>query len=117
MTAAAKLEIPGLDRIRDRFVDMLGDRKTTIAQHALAAWDGKTADDINANLTAARATLHLIAGTAGTVGFPELGHSALHCEQEIIDHLDGPDAVLAVCPGEIIWRIDDFVASCNKITA
>ena len=117
MTAGARLEMPGLDRIRDRFVEMLSDRKTTIAQHALAAWDGETVDDINNNLTAAKATLHLIAGTAGTVGFPELGRSAQHCEQEIIDHLEGPYADLAICPGEIIWRIDGFVASCNEISA
>ncbi|WP_299565913.1 Hpt domain-containing protein [uncultured Sulfitobacter sp.] len=117
MNAMAKLELPGLEKIRDRFVDMLDARKTDIARHALAAWDGETAQEITDNLTAAKATLHLIAGTAGTVGFSELGHNAQQCEQEIINHLEGPYADLAVCPGEIIWRIDTFVASCNEISS
>lgn len=112
---ALALEMPGLDRIRDRFVDLLEERKTRIAQHALAAWDGETAEEINANLEQARSLLHQIAGTAGTVGYPDLGTCAQQCEAQIIAHLEGPYADLAVCPGEIIWRIDGFVECCGAL--
>ncbi|MEQ6249962.1 Hpt domain-containing protein [Sulfitobacter sp. HNIBRBA3233] len=114
---AAALELPGLDRIRARFVELLDDRRTLIAQHALAAWDAETSEDINGNLEAAKALLHQIAGTAGTVGYPQLGSAAQQCEAEIIAHLEGDYADLAVCPGEIIWRIDGFVAACEEVVA
>ena len=68
---ALALELPGLDRIRFRFLDLLTERKVLVAQHALAAWDGETADDINENLEAACSILHQISGTAGTVGYPD----------------------------------------------
>ncbi|WP_299028216.1 Hpt domain-containing protein [uncultured Sulfitobacter sp.] len=113
--SALALEMPGLDRIRDRFLALLEDRKTIIAQHALAAWDGETAEEINANLEDARSILHQIAGTAGTVGYPELGATAQQCEAQIIAHLEGPYADLAICPGEIIWCIDTFVEACGTL--
>jgi len=112
---ALALEMPGLDRIRDRFVDLLADRKVSIAQHALAAWDAETAEEININLENARNILHQIAGTAGTVGFPQLGETAHQCETQIIAHLEGPYADLAICPGGIIWFIDTFVEACGVL--
>jgi len=112
---AHALELPGLDHIRGRFVELLQGRKMTIAQHALAAWDAETAEDINANLEDARAILHQIAGTAGTVGFPELGEDAYYCETQIIAHLEGAYSDLAICPGGIIWSIDAFIASCDTL--
>ena len=109
-------QFSGLERVRDRFVDLLEDRKNIIAKHALAAWDGETTDEINDNLKHAQNILHQIAGSAGTVGFPELGGTALLCEEQIIAHLDGPYADLAICPGEIMWCIDTFVEACAAIT-
>lgn len=116
MTALAQ-QMPGMDRIRLHFVDLLDDRKTSIAQHALAAWDGEDTETINTNLEAARNILHQIAGTAGTVGFPSLGTTAQQCEAQIIAHLEGPYADLAICPGGIIWCIDTFVEACDAIVA
>lgn len=113
--SAVALELPGLDRVRLRFLDLLVERKISIAQHALAAWDGETAEDINAHLESARSILHQIAGTAGTVGYPDLGATAQHCEAQIIAHVEGPYADLAVCPGEIIWFIDTFVEACDNL--
>jgi len=113
--SALAYQMPGLDRIRLRFLDLLHDRKTSIAQHALAAWDGETTDVINENLEHARNILHQIAGTAGTVGYPELGAAAQQCEAQIISHLEGDYADLAICPGEIIWRIDTFVEACDAL--
>ncbi|MEP1765673.1 MAG: Hpt domain-containing protein [Sulfitobacter sp.] len=114
---AHALELPGLEHIRNRFIELLQDRKTSIAQHALAAWDAETAVSINSNLESARCILHQIAGTAGTVGFPELGETAHQCEAQIIAHLEGSYADLAVCPGGIIWFIDTFVEACDLLPA
>lgn len=114
--SALALQMPGIDHIRAHFVALLEDRSTSIAQHALAAWDGETVEDINGHLERARTTLHQIAGTAGTLGFDELGATAQRCEEQIIAHLEGPYADLAICPGEIIWCIDTFVEACTTIT-
>ena len=114
MTALAQ-EMPGIERIRARFVELLDTRKTHIAQHALAAWDGECTDVINTNLQEAQNILHQIAGTAGTVGYPSLGATAQQCEAQIIAHLEGAYADLAICPGEIIWCIDTFVEACDAI--
>ena len=112
---AHSLQMPGIDHIRAHFVVLLEDRKAGIAQHALAAWDGETVEDINSHLEHARNTLHQIAGTAGTLGFDALGATAERCEAQINAHLDGPYADLAICPGEIIWCIDTFVEACTSI--
>lgn len=109
-------QMAGLDRIRLRFIELLATRKADIAQYALAAWDGESAEDINANLEGARGILHQISGTAGTVGYPELGQIAQQCEAQIIAHLEGDYADLAICPGDIIWFIDTFVEACTALT-
>lgn len=114
---ALAFELPGLDHIRVHFLELLEGRKTSIARHALAAWDGETVQDITTNLERARSTLHQIAGTAGILGFSELGESARRCEAQIIAHLEGQYADLAICPGEIVWCIDAFVEACTAITA
>ena len=69
-------ELPGIERIRKRFVEMLDERQTLIATHGLAAWDGTTVDEIKGNLASAQAILHQIAGSAGSLGFEELGRLA-----------------------------------------
>ncbi|NNE51170.1 MAG: Hpt domain-containing protein [Sulfitobacter sp.] len=108
-------ELPGLDRVRARFLDMLVPRHEQIAAHAVAAWDGETVEEINGNLAAAQAILHQIAGTAGSLGLVDLGAKAHACENEIIDHLKGPDADLAICPGEIIRDLDEFLQDCLAV--
>jgi len=107
-------ELPGLAKVRTRFLEMLVDRQALIAEHALSAWEGETLDDINGNLEAAKAILHQIAGTAGSLGFTDLGVAARACEGEVIAHLEGPDADLAICPGEIIYHMDLFVKQCEE---
>ncbi|WP_370402559.1 Hpt domain-containing protein [Sulfitobacter sp. JB4-11] len=110
-------ELPGIDRVRGRFLDMLEQRQAAIAGHALAAWDGETLEDINGNLASAQAVLHQISGSAGSLGFPDLGKFARYCELEIIGHLEGPDADLAICPGELIYHLDRFVTDCRTVIA
>lgn len=110
-------ELPGIDRVRGRFLDMLEQRQAAIAGHALAAWDGQTLEEINENLASAQAVLHQISGSAGSLGWADLGEAARECEMEIIAHLEGPDADLAICPGELIHHLDVFVTSCREVIA
>ena len=107
-------ELPGIERIRKRFVEMLDERQTLIATHGLAAWDGTTVDEIKSNLASAQAILHQIAGSAGSLGFEELGRLARKCETQIVEHLAGPRANHADCPIEIISELDGFVAHCRQ---
>ncbi|MFC6637213.1 Hpt domain-containing protein [Sulfitobacter sediminilitoris] len=107
--------LPGIERVRSRFLTMLQDRKERIAAHILAAWEGETLDDVNDNLAKTEAILHQISGTAGTLGFSDLGTHARSCEGKIIAHLKGPDADLAICPGELIHEIDAFVIACEDV--
>ena len=116
MTVTTAPALPGLERIRARFLDMLSDRQALIAQHTLDAWNGKTSSEINDNLAAAQAILHQIAGSAGSIAFGDLGTSARVCETEIIEHLQSANES-AVCPGELVFHIDDFVRSCTEVIA
>ena len=107
--------LPGVDRIQTRFLDMLKDRQATIANLALGAWEGDTVEDINESLTQARGILHQIAATAGSISFDDLGATARACGLKIDDHLKGPDADLALCPGELVLYMDHFVQSCGAL--
>ncbi|WP_372991529.1 phosphorelay protein [Sulfitobacter sp.] len=112
-----KLELPGIERIRNRFLEMLKDRQYAIAEHALIAWESDELDEINSNLDNARTVLHQIAGTAGSLGFKDLGTQARACEIEIDAHLNGPDADLAICPSPLIFLIDQFVQESEALIA
>ena len=107
--------MPGIEAIQHRFVTLLEERQGIIAQHALNAWEGETVEQVNSNLASAQATLHQIAGSAGSLGFGELGTCARNCEIEIISHLDGPDADLAICPGELMHHLDLFISDCRTL--
>lgn len=106
---------PGMDRIRTRFLELLEVHQAQIAAHALAAWDGETLEDINDNLTDAQNILKQIAGSAGSMGYPHLGKAAKECALEITNHLEGPDADLAICPGEMVFHADNFVSICRDL--
>ena len=112
-----KLELPGIERIRARFLEMLEQRQRALAEHALAAWEGTSLQEINDNLTEARRILHQIAGTAGSLGFDDLGTIARDNEVAIDTHLDGPNGKIASCPTEIIFGLDDFLKSSEALIA
>lgn len=109
--------MPGLEKIRERFISMLVNRQSEIAVHALTAWDGDSAEIINENLGHARDILHKIAGSSGSLGFTALGNAARACETEIIAHLEGEYADLALCPPAVIHQMDRFVAQCEELIA
>ena len=110
-----KQALPGIDRIQTRFLDMLKDRQADIATHALGAWESDTVEAINESLTEARNILRQIAGTAGSTSFDDLGATARDCASKINTHLTGPDADLALCPGELVLYMDQFVQSCGAL--
>ncbi len=112
-----KLELPGIERIRTRFLELLRERQVSIAEHALTAWESDELEKINGSLASARTLLHQIAGTAGSLGFEELGQEARTVETEIDDHLNGVDADLAICPGALIFHMSNFVQLCQTLTA
>lgn len=104
-----KLELPGIERIRIRFLQMLCDRQFAIAEHALAAWESDSVDVIHSNLVSARTLFHQIAGTAGSLGFEKLGDEARNSEIAIDKHLESAQAQVASCPSELIFGMDDFL--------
>ncbi|MDF1726477.1 MAG: Hpt domain-containing protein [Sulfitobacter sp.] len=108
-------ELPGIARVRARFLDMLAPRQEKIAAHAVAAWDGQSHEDIAGNLVAAQSILHQIAGTAGSLGYAELGKKAQACERSIIDHLNSVEEEMRECPGNLIQAIDQFIQDCRQI--
>ena len=123
-------ELPGLDRVRNRFLEMLVPRQEQIAAHAVAAWDGETVEEITGNLASAQAILHQIAGTAGSLGFVDLGarpflflalgtlsdHTAGHCRKM---NLEEPKEFLCFFYIYFIlsfgFHFFSFVLSCTHV--
>ena len=110
-------ELPGLERVRVHFLKVLQERHEKIATHAVMAWDGVDQDTINTNLAGAQAVLHQIAGSAGSLGYDDLGSEARRCETEIIAHLRSDAAQSPDCPGYLIMELDGFVTRCQEILA
>jgi len=77
--------LPGIARIRARFVGMLGDRLSEL-ESLVAGGNGIVPEP--AALNDAKAILHKIAGSAGTLGLQDLGEAARTCENDIICYLD-----------------------------
>lgn len=109
--------LPGLEKIRVRFLSLLGERQAVVAHHALAAWEGTGPNEVRHHLEAAQSTLHQIAGSAGSLGFDSLGHAARDCENEIIAHLEGVDRNIALFPVEIMTKLDAFVSLSRTLLA
>ncbi len=83
--AASMIELDlntGLAPIRDRFLLLLSERQDSIQQNLeLAIQSDDLADQYLAHI---EVTLHKIAGSAGTLGFSELGDRAKATEANII---------------------------------
>ena len=73
--------LPGLARIQERFITMLEDRHSRVAAHVLTAWETGPSEQANAELIAAQHILHQVTGTAGSLGFSDLGEIAHRCEK------------------------------------
>ncbi|MCX7566486.1 Hpt domain-containing protein [Sulfitobacter sp. F26169L] len=108
-------ELPGLDRIRARFLHLQTARQADIAQYALLAWESDDADTKRLNLQAAQNTLHQIAGTAGSLGFREFGQTARKCEELIIKFFESAPSRHSVLMQEILTNLDAFVTESQNL--
>jgi len=100
--------LPGIQKVRDRFLDMLGERQTQLATHIVGTWDSRVGADVVRELEAAGSILHKIAGSAGSLGFSELGARARKCEELIVATLQGQ----VDCPDlsdDLLLELDAFV--------
>ncbi len=109
--------LPGLDGIRARFLTLLQERQALIAQHAVAAWESDTPAGQCANLDAAQAVLHQIAGTAGSLGFHALGDTARACEGAMIDHVENAQNQYLDLPAAIVENLDAFLSESQTLLA
>lgn len=107
--------LPGIERIKLRFLDLLEERQSKIAHHALAAWKSTDSKETRENLEMAQATLHQIAGTAGSLGFGPLGQTAHDCEVAIIAHLEYLTGDTVDIPTTIMSQMDTFVSMSQKL--
>lgn len=95
-------KLPGLDRIRARFLEMLVERLGEIDRLCDSTVSGLSPRDA---LEQVQMILHKIAGTAGTLGMGTLGETARTGENTIIAFLGsgGP-------PKEQVYRsVADFI--------
>ncbi|MGC1504475.1 MAG: Hpt domain-containing protein [Sulfitobacter sp.] len=104
MTDTAE-KLPGIERIQQRFLSLLEERQTNIAHHVLAAWDGTDLSETANHLEAAQGILHQISGSAGSLGFHDLGQAARDGENAIIAHLADASSELI----EVMKLIENFV--------
>jgi len=109
------LLLQGMERVRTRFITLLAERQNHIAHHALAAWDCEVPAQQQVHLQEAGSALHMIAGTAGSLGFNALGTSAQSCEMAILDYFDKIQVQPEPLPHAVIAKIDEFVAMSQSL--
>lgn len=107
--------LPGIERIKIRFLALLEERQSVIALQALAAWESRDPNAIRQHLEVAQSTLHQIAGSAGSLGFDPLGQAARGCENDIIAHLEGPNQNRSTFAVEIMGSMDSFVSLSQSL--
>lgn len=100
--------LPGIERIRQRFLEMLEDRLDSL-EDAMVEFEFPGTG--RASLSRAQMVLHKISGSAGTLGFERLGDSARHCEDGIISHLKSGHPTL-----DTLYRdIGDFATQAENL--
>ena len=100
--------LPGFERIRERFLDLLEERLDSL-EDAMVEFEFPATG--RASLLRAQMILHKIAGSAGTLGFSRLGESARHCEEGIIAHLKQDHPTL-----DVLYRdIGDFATQAEAL--
>lgn len=73
----------GLDRIRIRFLEKLEQREARLITAIQVARESPSRRERIAALEECQLILHKLAGTAGTMGFAELGEGARFCEERV----------------------------------
>lgn len=110
MVAQAAAISTQLQAIRTRFLTLLDDRLDMLEYYRANV--GRTDDD-QAALIGIRDIAHKISGTAGTLGFAELGKEAANVENAIIGELTGP-ALVSASPA-LCNQIDDFLELAAQV--
>ncbi|MBD3662601.1 Hpt domain-containing protein [Sulfitobacter aestuariivivens] len=106
------LAMPGLERVREKFLGLLAERRSAIALHTLAALDAHSPAETEAELLEAQNILHKIAGTAGSLGFDTLGNEARASEEAIIATLQNFSSANLL---PLIEQLDVFVGMCGDL--
>ncbi|KIN63749.1 hypothetical protein Z946_2623 [Sulfitobacter noctilucicola] len=107
--------LPGIERIKLRFLDLLQSRQGAIAQCALTAWEASDPDVVRNQLSEAQGILHQIAGSAGSLGFASLGQIARDCEGDIIQYVShAHQTPVPVCV-EVMESLDRFVSASQDL--
>ena len=83
MNAMNMSALPGLARVRARFLDMMPARLQEIES---ACFETKDPYAARQGLNKAQTILHQIAGSAGTLGFARFGDEARRVEELIVDY-------------------------------
>lgn len=112
---ASPPQLQGLERVRARFLSLLAERQTHISHHALAAWDTDSIDEQHFHLQEAGSVLHMIAGSAGSLGFNALGAAAQSCEAAILNLCDESTAPQEAMLHATIAEIDGFVSISQSL--
>lgn len=107
--------MPGLDRIKSKFLALLEVRQADIAYHSLAAWKSSDPAETQTQLRAVQNILHLIVGSAGTLGFNFLGEAARSHEESIIEFLENTDDDSAEVPDDFLNHMDSFISRCQTV--
>ncbi|MGO4915031.1 Hpt domain-containing protein [Pseudogemmobacter sp. W21_MBD1_M6] len=107
---AVPANLPGLERIRARFLVILAERQQELETLRDAM---NRPEHCKAALKQAQFILHKIAGTAGTLGFPEFGAQARTIENQIIRHLDNAAPDLPLIVGNLDQFLDLSDALCQ----
>ncbi len=86
--------LPGFEAIRLRFLKRLND-KIAVIQDAFAAMTAHNNPELAPKLALARDELHMISGSAGSLGMVQIGDQARLCENLTIAFLDRLDPDIA----------------------
>lgn len=102
---------PGLEGVRGRFMALLATRCATIREELRLVLNDR--DKAREAFHRIERVLHMIAGSAGTLGMPRLGNRARACEYTISAHLSG-DGTTKV---QVVDSITAFLEHADKCSA
>lgn len=96
--------------VRARFLALLDDRLDVIEYHRASI--GKTEDD-SPSMLGVRDIVHKISGTAGTLGFAQMGSQAAEVELAIMEEMTAGGAIKA--SADLCAQIDGFLETAAQV--
>lgn len=104
--------LPGLERIRAHFLERLATSYQELSTCVIDALNTANPDSAGRSLTKASTILHKISGSAGSLGFEELGDAARRCEASVLGYLDTSTRHDKKRLEDVAFNISDFVYDC-----